>query len=342
MLVDFHHTSLLTSLNLLFRDRLGFEVYRPTGMEWFHEGFWAINDLEPTARQFLEDVQPEDGTPSLNVGTRLEDGIVTVLDPGHWNMHKAMTFERFLDEEFDYILCSIPQHIPVYLKLLQAFQPKAKFIVQMGNEWPWLYDQGYNVLASTMPRPGEHASNVCWYHQEFDLRIFTPSLLPIGHDPPVISSFVNVITDKPQAMTDFHAMSRAAATELWDCKAFGGQCPDGNMEGPMQLARQMHRSRAVLHSKDGGDGYGHIIHNAFATGSAVICRPSQYAGQLASLLMTEETCWSLDRLDPLSIVKDLTLDNVLLRGVAAYDRFRNIVSFSDDADRVQGWLSTLS
>lgn len=49
VLTDFHHSSLLRATNMLFQDRLGLSVFRPIGMEWFTEGFWAVNDQEDTA-----------------------------------------------------------------------------------------------------------------------------------------------------------------------------------------------------------------------------------------------------------------------------------------------------
>lgn len=40
VLADYHHHDLFESLAILFEDRLGWELYRPIGMEWFDEGYW--------------------------------------------------------------------------------------------------------------------------------------------------------------------------------------------------------------------------------------------------------------------------------------------------------------
>ena len=51
---DFHHHSLLRSFVLLFENRFNWNVYRPIGMEWFYEGYWGYNNIEATAKQFLD------------------------------------------------------------------------------------------------------------------------------------------------------------------------------------------------------------------------------------------------------------------------------------------------
>ncbi len=96
ILTDFHHSSLMRAHVMLFEDRLGHEVFRPIGMDWFHEGYWAINDLEPTARQFLAfDSQPFDSTPPLNdsMFRSTHVGIARVFDPGRATTHMAVTLE---------------------------------------------------------------------------------------------------------------------------------------------------------------------------------------------------------------------------------------------------------
>ena len=69
VLCDFHHSSLLRSLVLLFEERLDMALYRPIGMDWFDEGFWAINNQRDTAEQFLKpESQALDGTPEYDAG----------------------------------------------------------------------------------------------------------------------------------------------------------------------------------------------------------------------------------------------------------------------------------
>ncbi len=73
VLADYHHGSLLRSLVMLFEGRLGMELYRPIGLEWFHEGYWAVSELKRTAREFLEP-RAGDRSPSVNVTMAVDPG----------------------------------------------------------------------------------------------------------------------------------------------------------------------------------------------------------------------------------------------------------------------------
>lgn len=341
---DFHHSSLLRSFVLLFEERLDMELYRPIGMDWYNEGYWAVNDLEETAKQFLDfdQAMPTDGTPPLNmVGAgNPKDGIYMVLDPGGTSAHKACTLDYFKNTKFDYVIASIPQHVGLFKTLVAKYQPKAKFIIQMGNNWNILQYQGENVLASIAPQstPG---INSMFYHQEFDLNIFNAETCKPTKK---IYSFLNIIQDSGIGWTDYQQLQKLL--KGYDFKAYGGQSPDGNMTGPVELANKMQEAQFVFHVKPGGDGYGHIIHNVYAVGRPPIIRPSHYRGQLAEELLVPGTFIDLDRYGPLEVVNiitQLTNDPVALKamGKRAADRFREVVDFAGEAHNIGVWLRTL-
>lgn len=345
VLADFHHSSLLRSLVLLFEDRLGMELYRPIGMDWFHEGYWAINSLEGTARQFLDPgSQPIDRTPALNELHGI-DGSEEVMcyDAGMQTMHKACTLDWFKKNQFDYVIASVPAHIPLFKELIAKYQPNAKLIVQMGNNWALDLDESYNVLASTSPQLLNRA-NVVYYHQEFDLSIF--------HDTPIqpvrkVYSFTNVIKNYPQAWRDYSDLKRNLGRNGWEFKSYGGQCPDGNMTGPEQLASKMREAAFIFHVKPGGDGFGHIIHNAYAVGRPVITRSSHYQGQLAEQLLVPGTFIDLDRYgrdEVKNIMTTLMLDpdGLAQMGRRAAQRFDEVVNYPKEAEEIRSWLQTLS
>lgn len=345
VLCDFHHSSLLRSLSLLFEDRLEMDLYRPIGMDWFDEGFWAINTQRDTAEQFLEfDSQPIDNTPPLNnwrhdVGV---DGTYFVYDPGMRSTHRAATLAFFKKNKFDYIIASIPQHVVLFEQLIREYQPQAKLIIQMGNNWDLDRWKNYNILASIAPQPAE--ANIFFYHQEFDLTIF--------NDTPVqpvrkIFSFVNVIQQFPEAWQDYSELKRMMERLGWEMKAYGGQCPDGNMTGPHELASKMREAAFIFHVKPGGDGFGHIIHNAYAVGRPVITRPSHYRGQLAEQLLIPGTFIDLDRYngpDVKNILTRLMFDPDALEamGKAAANRFDEVVNYKSEAEGIKSWLTTLN
>lgn len=345
VLTDFHHSSLLTATNMLFEDRLGMEVYRPIGMEWFDEGFWAINDQRDTAEQYLRaESQPLDNTPALNestMKTEFIEGTCRVWDPGRLRHHKACTLEFFKNNQFDYVIASIPQHVELYKKLIKLYSPGSKLIVQLGNNWPDKWFEGENVLASISFRL--MPANAIFYHQEFSLKLFRPKVIEPTKQ---ISSYVNILSNTGQGWIDFIEVERLLKNKGYKFKSYGGQCRDGNMNGPLELANSMHDSQFVFHSKPGGDGFGHILHNAYACGRPVIARPSQYKDQLGEQLMIEGSFIDLDKLgrkDAAEYIDYLTEDTTELFHMSqkASKRFAELVDYQEEADRIRQWLAQL-
>lgn len=351
VITDFHHSSLLRSLVLLFQDRLEMEVYRPIGMEWFDEGYWAINKQLDTAEQFLKyESQPIDNTSPLNSILEKElmgvdDGIYEILDPGDMTTHYACTLKFFKENQFDYVIASIPAHVPIFKELIRKYQPKAKLIIQMGNNWDIDQYAGENVLTSIKPR--QTRANAMFYHQEFDLDIFKPSPVPTQPANRKIYSFVNVIQNHNRAWHDYMLLKGRAENEGYKVRAYGGQCPDGNMTGPKELANKMREAMFIFHVKDGGDGFGHIIHNAYAVGRPIITRSSDYRGQLAEDLLTHGTYIDLDQYntnEAMAVINNYYQNPELLvnMGRKASDRFKEIVNYKKEAEDIKQWLNELS
>ena len=348
VLADFHHSSLLRSLVMLFEDRLDMELYRPIGMEWFQEGYWKINDLEDTAKQFLDLDQafkPEDGTPPLNhIGAgNAAEGIFMVLDPGGISAHKAATLDYFKNNRFDYVIASIPAHVEPFKELIAKYQPHAKLIIQMGNNWNLNHYKNENILASIAPQEGGYQCDIMFYHQEFDLTIFNAT--PVVPSKKIYS-YLNIIENSGIGWEDYQGLKRLLDRQGYDLKAYGGQCPDGNKTGPLELAKSMREAQFVFHVKPGGDGFGHIIHNAYAMGRPVITRPSHYRGQLAEQLLVPGTFIDLDRYGPgeiKNIITRLTHSPEHLRdmGKRAAARFLEVVNYDIEAQDIKAWLESL-
>lgn len=343
VLTDFHHTSLLRSLALLFEGRLGMQLYRPIGMEWFHEGYWAINNMEDTAKQFLAlDSQPVDNTAPLNrADWARSDGTYDILDPGAKTSHSACTLEFFKNNRFDYVIASIPAHVPLFERLIAQYQPHAKLIVQLGNNWDLQEYENHNVLASVAPQLGH--PNAMFYHQEFDLKVFHDTPVPAARK---VYSFLNVIENSGIGWNDYTQLKRLMGRLGWEFKAFGGQCPDGNMNGAEQTARKMREAAFIFHVKPGGDGFGHVIHNAYAVGRPVITRPSHYHSQLAEQLLVPGTFIDLDRYgrgEVKNILTRLMFDPEGLErmGRRAAQRFDEVVDYEKEAKEIQSWLTSL-
>ena len=138
ILADAHNLGLFRSLQLLFEKRLGYELYRPIGLDYFTSGYFKL--AEPygnnpaTIAQFLEvNSATPDGSMRLNDAKSVSEGVYEFDDKSNNCTNKGITLEQFKKEKFDIIIASIPQHIEPFKELIQKYQPDAKFIFQMGN-----------------------------------------------------------------------------------------------------------------------------------------------------------------------------------------------------------------
>lgn len=341
VLTDYHHSSLLRSHYLLFERRLGHKVYRPIGLEWFEEGYWAINDNRDTASQFLGLHQlPKDNTPPLNdeLESNPEEGVYWCGSDEEPN--RACTLEYFKNNRFDIVIASIPAHIEPFKRLIAKYQPHAKLIVQIGNEWPLHLFKGHNVLASVKPREFGSDTNTMFYHQEFDTEIFKPK--PFC-DEARIYSFINILQGMRQGWEDFQMLERSIPSIKF--ASYGGQCRDGNINGPSALSNKIAESSLVFHVKDGGDGYGHILYNAYACGRPVITRRQFYNDKLGNELLVPGTFIDLDgsRAKAMLEIQAIFMRPGLLEdmGKRTAARFHEVVDFNKESEAIGEWLANL-
>jgi hypothetical protein len=347
---DFHHAGLLSSLQMLFEDRLGGELYRPIGMGWFDQGYWKLNDQLDTARQYLEIGNvPLDGTLPLNESTTgllsptingvREAYMCKDIDSGGYN--KAITLEEFARADFDILIASLPQHIQPFKKLIEIFQPKAKLIYQIGNQWDIPASLVKNVMCSAKLPDLPKSLNVVEYHQEFDLSIFKP-------EPPSekrkVYSFVNCLGTADLFKKDWELFLKLE--ELmpnWEFKSFGGQCRDGSMKGSQELADKMREATFIFHCKTGGDGYGHVIHNAAAVGRPLIVRKADYEGKLAQSLIHPSTSILVDNLSPEDIAYEIEEGYRFRESYSSemYKTFKEAVDFDREEQEIRKFLDQL-
>lgn len=349
ILTDFHHSSLMRSLVLLFEHRLGHKIYRPIGEEWHSEGFWKVYDHPATVAQFLtlaQGYQPVDGTAPLNdfVPGKKEDGAIDdcyyCADPEHQSYNKAITLETFKNTKFDIVIASLPQHIEPFKRLIELYQPDAKLILQVGNNWNWEDYPVGNVLASTVTKRQDGGKNVFYYHQEFDLDIFHVSPVPSDKK---IYSFINILQNT-SGWDDFIALEKQLPE--FEFKSYGGQCRDGYKAGAQGVAEGMREARFIFHVKPGGDGYGHVIHNALASGRPLITRKSHYAGCLADKLLVDGvTCIDLDQHSHQEVAAMIrSMDGTpaaAKMGMSARAKFGEFVDFAKEGEAIGEWLKNL-
>lgn len=334
---DYHHDSLITSLYRLFEGRLGHNLYRPIGMDWFSEGFWAINDQEDTARQYLEiGSDPKDKTRKLNEPGGNGRNYMEIQGLG--STHKAITLDTFKNIKIDVVIASIPAHIEPFKRLIKEYQPHAKLVLQVGNEWNWQEMPVDNLLVSTAKRVKPEGKNVVFYHQEFDEKIFFPRFFPREK---IISCFINVLEEKPQDYELFLELERLMPD--WEFRMYGAQNRDGNITTLEQLAEAMSESRFIFHCKTGGDGFGHVLWNAAFCGVPLITRMADYRGKLGETIMSDMTSIFVDNKSPDMIVREIADKNsrAMAMGWNIYDVAKDECNFEEDAEDVREWLANL-
>ena len=158
-----------------------------------------------------------------------------------------------------------------------------------------------------------------------------------------IYSFVNIIQN-----TADYPLYEGYKRSLphYDFRAFGAQCPDGVVNGVKALAKKMREARYIWHVKPGGDGFGHVIHNAFAVGRPVITRKSHYAGCLAeSLMVDQETVIDLDAhniRENLELIEHYSKEeNWRKMSENVYNKFKAVVDYDKEELVIRQFLEKL-
>jgi hypothetical protein len=375
---DFHHASLLNSLIMLFEGRLGGRVYRPIGKEWFDEGYWKVYDHPATVEQFLGigGATPDGTDPVNSVQERVDWGGKVLPDGSHENdgetyychdidsgfTNRAITYKSFMEsKKWDYVIASIPQHIEPFRRLCDLHPSHPKLIFQIGNAWNIDANLARNldgVMSSALLPFGLNMNGrngkpllAVTYHQEFDLTVFTPRPLPAPAIQFVysnqISSFVNCFSLDQLFAMDWGLFQQVESQMPgWVFKCFGGQCRDGAKHGSAEIADEIRHSMFVWHTKVGGDGYGHIIHNVSACGRPLIVRKSQYQDKMAdALLIDGETCINIDGLSIPEIIQKIEHFSQpdIWREMCqkTHENFKRVVNFDAEFKTIQYFLDNL-
>ena len=327
---DYHHGDLFHSLHLLFEKRLGWELYRPIGTEWATKGIWQYSQLPGTVNQYL----------GMQQATKEENGYYLCPDINHKTVHKAITFQQFLDMDIDIIIPSVANHEISFYQLQKRYKPKAKLIRQCGNVEAVDYRFHKNIMVSTKAYPVPDDVNAVFYHQEFDTRIF--------------SFFPKV--DSNQITSLMNCVPHSADYPLWglykeklpdfDFKMHGILGDNGVISGLENIAKEIQGSKFIWHLKAQGDGFGHVQFNAASCGRPIITKRGYYADKLGGkLLIDGETCIDLEQ--------HSMEDNIKLLIKYAqpekheqmchnmHNRFKDTVNFEEDFAKIKRFLERL-
>lgn len=283
ILVDRHHADLLYSLQRLFEDRLGFDLYIPIGHEWWDHGYWqfgAVFGDDRLAQQYL----------CIDAHWReAEPGIYLTFDNCHPERPVyGITLERARTWQWDCVLASVQENQVGFKRF--ASEMGARYLYHVGNarqgiDWtlnPCLLDATGVFLQGA----GVQISQEFDHHTTFRFR----DIIPQNR----IVSFVNLLPQLPEEWAAFSQLR--ALLPAYEFRSYGHQCPDGFLTPVAAIAEEMSRAAWGFQDKPTGDGFGHIIHNWAAVGRPLIGHGRFYQGQRAEAFWRDGiTCIDLDK-----------------------------------------------
>ncbi len=336
VLSDRHHHALWESLRLLFEDRFGWSLFHVYGMDWWDRGVWNwerhMPHGEAVARQYL---QPWSTDRDCGDHWERDDEAY----PGR--VMKMLTMDQARDLRPDLVLASLTENETGLAGF--AREIGARFGIQVGNQGT---DNRYDLLDFALFSTTRFAYPWCpyvTYRQEFDLADFRFAYPPA--DRTFVGTWVQAMpTGDIPAYEFFMRLARALPDLRFRYHGHVGPIDDfwgGNVVTTAEVAEQMRSARVGLHIKTWSDGYGHVIHNLFATGKPVVATASYYADKLAGPLFVEgETSWDLQRHtfeESVEFIHRLTVDDELHERMsrASAARFAEIVNFDVEAAEIR-------
>jgi len=328
---EWHHGGLFHSMAMLFEDRLSGTLVGPVGYEWANEGIWKLSKLPETIKQYL----------NPDVCVNGSDGFHYWLDKAEAYPQKRMTFEEFKNTKFDIILCTLQEHEYTFRELWQKYQPQAKYIRLCGNVGEQVNWDNFNNFIDTtkLYRPPASCNTVTIY-QEFPAEQFFYTE-PVNHQR--ISNFMNNLREA-EALPIWETMK----TKLLDFyfKMHGSLGDDGIINGLPQLAQAMRDSAFIFQVKHQGEGFGHVIHNAYAVGRPVIALKEFYIGKWAEhFLIDDYSAILIDDKDWDTLIKKIRYwsipENHKRMCRNARRLFEKYVNFNDDERKFRKFMQRL-
>ena len=345
--VDLHHADLYYSLHVLLEKRLGFELYRPIGMDWFHENHWKIADVYnrdiATARQFLDInsnipiVTSDDDVEKYNTKNYFKDDVYHMYDSDvHFYYQKAITLETFKNMKFDIIMSTYEPHDFTFEKLRNEYQPSAKLVAQLGNTFQQTH---YKNVIHSVPYNASSDQNSVLIHQEIDTNLYK-SVYP-SVDTKNIYSVVSLAP-----YLDIFNQYKNILTEC-NFKYYGINCPDGILNGCRGVSEKMREANLGWCLKPLG-GLGHSNMGWCYSGRPIITNMSQhrfFGGVALQLFEPNVTCIDIESDDVelnINKIRDWLLpENTIKYGEQLRNRFLELVNYDVEEQRFRQFLSKL-
>lgn len=320
---------------MLFTDRFGWDLYRPYGMGYWDEGIWNYERHMPhgeaVARQYLEPWGSD-----RDMGDHFERD--DLVHPGR--VMKLVTLEQARAMRPDITIATLTENEQGWHDFARSVG--GKFGLQLGNEATVnRYDLADFSLFSTT-REYLPWTPYVFYRQEFSLKDFRFEYPPT--EPDTIATWVQCLPEGGEDWDRFKALAAMTPELNWyhhgHCNQDSGYWRS-NVGTTREVAAQMRAARIGLHFKKWSDGYGHVIHNLFATGKPVIGTASYYADKMAGpLFLDGVNSWNVQTRsdhEVAEIIRRLHTDDEFHQRAseASVARFREIVDFDAEAEAIR-------
>jgi hypothetical protein len=347
---DLHHGDLYFSLHRLFVERLGCEIYRPIGFDWFHKGFWKIaepyGNAMDTVGQYLdiehekweqkEELIYDEYVYKIHGNSFKVNEVHFIYEPVHDYYQKAITLETFKNMKFDIVLSTIQSHDLPYQRLRDSYQPQAKIIAHLGNTGQ--KSPLPNIIHS-VPYIKRPEQNAVLAHQELDPRLYN-----YIEPPKNTKSIFSVVNCYPYPKIYETYKNLLKEVEM---KNYGAGCPDGSLFGSKGVAERMREANAGWHLKPQG-GLGHSAMGWMFSGRPIITNMSQHrswGGNAVKLFEPGVTCHDIEAH---TVEENCKLIRKMLEPEEnakwcerAKKRFHEIIDYDKEEQDVRDFLSRL-
>jgi len=340
VLCDFHHSDLWESLEMLFTDRFGWDLFRPIGMEWFDEEIWNFERNRTWEPEWKGDEVAKQYLTPYSTDRQLADWSERDDDTHPGRVYKMVTLAQARALGLDVVIATLADNEAGLCGL--ARDVGAKFGIQTGNEGSNnRYDLADFALFST-GREFYPPFPYVTYRQEFSLADFRYEYPPT--EPDTIATWVQCLPSGDEDWERFKELAVAVPEMHFyhhgHCNQDSGYWRS-NVKTTREVAAQMRAARIGIHFKRWSDGYGHVIHNLFAVGKPIIATAYYYRDKLAaSLFLDGVNSWDVQthsKDEIVAVIRRLHTDDDFHQRAseASRDRFYEIVNFDAEADAIR-------
>ena len=317
------HSDLYYSLYLLFEKRLRTNLFRPIGSEWSRKGFYDPPSVDPA--EMNGEVQLIDGVYHIPMKMETEGGYYT---------QKAITFNRFLEMDFDVVVTTFYEHEKIFHDVLRRYKPNTWLIRQIGNihEKPLGFCR--NILLATYEPMPPDIDYIIYHPEHYEGYCYTP---PTNHR--TIKNFASNLRSYPADLDTWDKCESSLRDFTFKMHGVDGR--DGFVPH-LLMPQAMKDSAFIWHVRAHGGG-GFVARQALACGRPCIVK-KKYAvihNTLAKELFVDSVnCVDLDLGVERGIekIREWSQPNRHIEVCkATAEQFKKDVSFADEAERIREW-----